>query len=149
MTVAVRALATRALGGVNSRKFVLRELQVGVLNGLGFAAIVGIIAGLWFGSRDLGLVIGIAIIVNLVAAGLAGALIPIALEKAGVDPAVASGPFVTTVTDIVGFFCVSGRCNLVVRAWVSGSTAWPGSCFRFRNQTFARSFKPLRGKVRR
>lgn len=112
MTVAVRALATRALGGSNARKFVLREFQVGVMNGLGFAAIVGIVAMLWFGSLDLGLVIGIAIIVNLVSAGLAGALIPIALEKAGVDPAVSSGTFVTTVTDIVGFFAFLGVATL-------------------------------------
>lgn len=112
MTVAVRALATRALGGGNARKFVLREFQVGVLNGLGFAAIVGVVASLWFGSADLGLVIGIAIIVNLVAAGLAGALIPIVLEKADVDPAVSSGTFVTTVTDIIGFFAFLGVATL-------------------------------------
>lgn len=112
MTVAVRALATRALGSSNVRRFILRELMVGVLNGLAFAIVMGSVAGLWFASPDLGFVMGIAIIVNLIAAGLAGVLVPVALERAGVDPAVASGPFVTTVTDIVGFFAFLGVATL-------------------------------------
>ena len=112
MTVAVRALATRALSGANVQRFVVREVLVGLMNGFAFALVMGIVAGVWFGSAELGGVMAIAIIVTLVAAGLAGVVIPLTLEKAGVDPAVASGPFVTTVTDIVGFFAFLGVATL-------------------------------------
>ncbi|MBN8534711.1 MAG: magnesium transporter [Rhizobiales bacterium] len=112
MTVAVRALATRALGGSGARKFVAREIRVGVLNGLAFALVMGVVAAIWFRSPELGAVMGIAIIVNLIAAAMAGVLIPLALDKAGVDPAVSSGTFVTTVTDIVGFFAFLGVATL-------------------------------------
>lgn len=112
MTVAVRALATHAFSGSGLRRFVLREGLVGLMNGLAFALVMGGVAAFWFGSAELGAVMGIAIIVNLFAAGLAGVMIPLTLEKAGVDPAVASGPFVTTVTDIVGFFAFLGVASL-------------------------------------
>lgn len=112
MTVAVRALATRAFGGSGARRFVAREIRVGLLNGVAFALVMGAVAAIWFKSVDLGLVMGIAIIVNLIAAALAGVLIPLALDRAGVDPAVASGPFVTTVTDMVGFFAFLGVATL-------------------------------------
>ncbi|MCA3597503.1 MAG: magnesium transporter [Methylobacterium sp.] len=112
MTVAVRALATRALGGSGARRFVAREIRVGLLNGVAFALVMGAVAALWFRSVDLGLVMGIAIIVNLIAAALAGVLVPLALDRIGVDPAVASGPFVTTVTDMVGFFAFLGVATL-------------------------------------
>lgn len=112
MTIAVRALATRAITGANAPRVVLREVMVGLMNGVAFAALMGCIAAFWFSNAQLGLVMGIAIIVNLFAAGLAGVLIPLTLEKAGVDPAVASGTFVTTVTDIVGFFAFLGVATL-------------------------------------
>lgn len=112
MTVAVRALATRALGGGGGRRFAIREVKVGLLNGLAFALVMGAVAAFWFKSPELGMVMGVAIIMNLVAAALAGVLIPLALDKAGYDPAVASGPFVTTVTDIVGFFAFLGVATL-------------------------------------
>lgn len=112
MTIAVRALATRAITGANTNRFVTREVMVGLMNGVAFALVMGCIAAFWFGNLQLGFVMGIAIIVNLVAAGLAGVVIPLTLEKVGVDPAVASGPFVTTVTDIVGFFAFLGVATL-------------------------------------
>lgn len=112
MTVAVRALATRDLGPWNMWRVIGREAAAGLLNGLGFALITGLFAALWFANRDLGLVIGLAMIVNLVAAALAGILVPISLDRAGLDPAVASGPFVTTVTDVVGFFSFLGIATL-------------------------------------
>lgn len=104
MTVAVRALATRELGAANAGRVILREFLVGILNGLAFAVITGIAAIAWFKVPGLGLVIGLAMICNLVAAALGGILIPLTLHRLGRDPAVASSPFVTTVTDIVGFF---------------------------------------------
>lgn len=104
MTVAVRALATRELIDSNARRVIKRELMVGLLNGLAFAVITGIAAYVWFRVPGLGLVIGLAMICNLIAAALGGILIPLTLHRLKFDPAVASSPFVTTVTDVVGFF---------------------------------------------
>jgi magnesium transporter len=112
MTVAVRALAMQDLGPANALRVILRESAVGVLNGLLFAAIMAAIAFFWFGSGQLGLVIGLAMIVNLFAAALAGILIPLAMEELGLDPAIASGVFVTTVTDVIGFFAFLGLAAL-------------------------------------
>ena len=112
MTVAVRALATQDLGPVNAVRVIVRESVVGLLNGLLFAGIMAAIVFFWFGSGPLGLVIALAMIVNLVAAALAGILIPLGLEELGLDPAIASGVFVTTVTDVVGFFAFLGLAAL-------------------------------------
>jgi magnesium transporter len=108
MTVAVRALATRDLDIYNASRIIRRELTVGFINGIVFAAVIGIVASLWFWNISLGLVIGSAMIVNMVCAALAGILIPLLLDRVGADPAIASGVFVTTVTDIVGFFAFLG-----------------------------------------
>ena len=112
MTVAVRALATRELGSNNAFRVVLREALVGLVNGLAFAIITGIAAVAWFKIPGLGVVIGLAIVVNLFAGALGGILIPMVLERAHADPAVASGTFVTTVTDVVGFFSFLGIATL-------------------------------------
>ncbi|MGC1695760.1 MAG: magnesium transporter [Pseudolabrys sp.] len=104
MTVAVRALATQDLSDANAKRVIMRELLVGLLNGVAFAVITGIAAYIWFRVPALGVVIGLAMVCNLVAAALGGILIPLALHRLRVDPAVASSPFVTTVTDVVGFF---------------------------------------------
>lgn len=108
MTVAVRALATRDIETINPLRFITREGLVGLTNGVLFAVIMGIVATLWFSNVQLGFIIGAAMIVNMVAAGLAGILIPLALDRFGADPAVASSVFVTTVTDVVGFFAFLG-----------------------------------------
>ena len=108
MTVAVRALATRDLGRVNAVRVVLRETLVGLLNGVMFAMIIGGVAYFWFGSGILGLVIAAAMVINMLVAGLFGILVPMALDTFDIDPAVASGAFVTTVTDVVGFFAFLG-----------------------------------------
>ena len=112
MTVAVRALATRELSSANAWRIIRREWMVGMLNGLGFALIMGVIAAAWFNVTDLGLVIGLAMMTVLAAAALGGILIPLALIRLGVDPAVSSGPFVTTITDVVGFFSFLGIATL-------------------------------------
>jgi magnesium transporter len=108
MTVAVRALATHSLDPYNMGRVVLRETYVGLVNGGAFALLMGVVAIVWFGSAGLGLVIGIAMVVNMLAAALAGILIPIILDRFKVDPAIASSVFVTTVTDVVGFFAFLG-----------------------------------------
>ncbi len=114
MTVAVRALATRDLTGSNAWRVIRRESMAGFLSGCLFAVVMGIVGYLWFGSIDIGLVIAAAMVVNLLVAGASGVLVPIALEKAGVDPALASGTFVTTVTDVVGFFAFLGLASVVL-----------------------------------
>ena len=112
MTIAVRALATGDLVASNAMRVIIRELLVGLLNGLAFAVITGVAAYAWFKVPGLGIVIGLAMICNLVAAALGGILIPLALHRLGRDPAVASSPFVTTVTDVVGFFSFLGIATL-------------------------------------
>jgi magnesium transporter len=112
MTVAVRALATRELSSANAWRIIRRELWVGVLNGLSFALIMGLIASAWFHVPDLGGVIALAMVTVLVAAALGGILVPLILVRLGVDPAVSSGPFVTTITDVVGFFAFLGIATL-------------------------------------
>lgn len=112
MAVAVRALATRELGRVNARRVIIREASVGLINGVVLAALLALVVYLVFGKGTLGIVIAAAMIFNLFAAALAGILIPLALDRLGFDPAVASGVFVTTVTDIVGFFAFLGLATL-------------------------------------
>jgi magnesium transporter len=112
MTVAVRALATRELGSNNAFRVVIREALVGLVNGLAFAIITGVAAVAWFKIPGLGVVIGLAMLCNLVAGALGGILIPMVLERVRADPAVASGTFVTTVTDVVGFFSFLGIATL-------------------------------------
>ncbi len=108
MTVAVRALATRDLGRGNMFRVIVRETSVGLINGVAFGIIMGLVALAWFGVGKLGIVIATAMVFNLLAAALAGILIPLALEHYGYDPAVSSGVFVTTVTDVIGFFAFLG-----------------------------------------
>jgi len=112
MTVAVRALATRELRASNARRVIARELLVGLFNGVVFAVIMAAVVFARFGIADLGYVIALAMVINLVAAALGGILIPLTLNRLNVDPAVSSGPFVTTVTDVVGFFAFLGIASL-------------------------------------
>jgi magnesium transporter len=112
MTVVVRALAVRELSSANAWRTVLREVLVGVVNGLAFAVITGVAAVAWFKVPQLGVVIGLAMLCNLIAGALGGILIPLVLDRSGADPAVASGVFVTTVTDVVGFFSFLGIATL-------------------------------------
>ena len=114
LTVAVRAIATKDLTSSNMWRVIRREVFVGLINGLVFALIMGVVGLIWFGSPTLGYVIAAAMVINMVVAGLAGTAIPVLLEKFGIDPALASGAFVTTVTDVVGFFAFLGLAALVL-----------------------------------
>ncbi|MEM9751056.1 MAG: magnesium transporter, partial [Pseudomonadota bacterium] len=114
LTVAVRALAMKDLTASNAARLIGREVLVGGVNGLLFAIIMGLFAGLWFQSGALGMVVAGAMIINLLCAGLAGILVPLSLQKAGADPALASTVFVTTVTDVVGFFVFLGLAATVL-----------------------------------
>ncbi len=114
LTVAVRAIATRDLTSANVWRVIRKEALVGLVNGLIFAVAMGLVGWVWFGTPMLGLVIAVAMVINLIVAGLAGTMIPVLLEKFGIDPALASGAFVTTVTDVVGFFAFLGLAAMVL-----------------------------------
>jgi magnesium transporter len=117
MTVTVRGLAMRELDSSRMRRLIMREILVGVLNGLIFALLIGLMTWLRFFNPGLGIVIGLAMIINMVAAGTAGVLIPLTLNRMKIDPAVSSSVFVTTVTDVVGFFGFLGLAALWMRVF--------------------------------
>jgi magnesium transporter len=108
LTVMVRAIATRQVGRRNFRRILGKEVIVGLVNGILFASLAGVLAGVWFDSIGIGGVIAAAMVINLLVAALAGALIPIGLRKLGADPAIASSVFLTTATDVVGFLAFLG-----------------------------------------
>ena len=112
VTVAVRAIALRQLDAVSTRNFVIREGLVALLNGLLFAVLAAAVSFVWFGDLEIATVMAVAMFANLLIAGLSGTLVPIGLLRAGVDPAVASSVFVTTITDVVGFFVFLGLAAL-------------------------------------
>ncbi|MGB3148919.1 MAG: magnesium transporter [Paracoccaceae bacterium] len=114
LTVAVRALATKDLTASNAQRVVRREAVVGALNGLIFALIMTVVGLMLYGSVQLGVVVGIAMVINQVVAALAGILVPLTLEKFDFDPALASGTFVTTTTDIIGFFAFLGLASVIL-----------------------------------
>ncbi len=103
LTIAVRALATKDLTAANALRIIRREVMVGLLNGLIFAVIIGAIGMVWYQSGLLGVVLGLAMVFNMLVAGVCGILVPLGLDKFGLDPALASAVFVTTITDIIGF----------------------------------------------
>lgn len=114
LAVAVRSLATRSLTAANARRVVLRELGAGVLNGLALAVILGMAAMLILGDPWLGLILGLAMICNQIVAALGGVLVPLGMNRLGLDPALASGTFVTTLTDVMGFLAFLGFATLLL-----------------------------------
>ncbi|MBB4286783.1 magnesium transporter [Roseospira goensis] len=114
LTIAVRALATKELTAANATRIVGKEVAIGLINGLVFAVLTGAVSWVWFGNPAIGVVIGAAMIINMVAAGLAGIAIPLVLDRLKVDPAVSSGVFLTTVTDVVGFFAFLGLAAVFI-----------------------------------
>lgn len=114
LTVTVRALATKDVSAANAARLVGKEGVVGLANGVVFALITGTVVLLWFGDVRLAAVIGGAMVVNMVVAGLAGILIPLGLDRLGIDPAIAATVFLTTVTDVVGFFIFLGLAAVVL-----------------------------------
>lgn len=114
LTVTVRALATKELTGSNAYRVISKEVIVGVFNGIIFAVLAGAVAWIWFQSVELGAVIAAAMVINMIVAGFSGAVIPIALERFGADPAIASTVFLTTMTDVVGFFAFLSLAALVL-----------------------------------
>ena len=114
LTVAVRALATHDLTAANASRIVFKEMLVGLANGVLFAVMVTVVGGLWFGMPELGLVVGLATFFTMTVGTVAGILVPLGLDKSGIDPAIASSVFVTTVTDVAGFFSFLGLVALLL-----------------------------------
>lgn len=114
LTVAVRAIAMKELTPTNAWRNVGKEVAVGLINGAVFAVVIGISAWVWFDSPALGGVIGLAIVINLIAAGLTGSALPVLLQRLGLDPAVASSAFLTAVTDVVGFYAFLGLAAILL-----------------------------------
>jgi magnesium transporter len=114
-TVIVRAIALGDLTLANTRKVLAREALIGVANGVGTGLVAAVIAYLWKGHGLLGLILGLAMITNMLVAALAGTLIPVALKQMRVDPAVATGVIVTTFTDCAGFLSFLGLATLLIR----------------------------------
>ena len=112
LTLIIRGLALRQIGDSNAMRLIIQELSVGMLNGAVWAVIVAIVAGIWFQNAGIGFLLGCAMIINLLCAALAGASIPLILHKIGIDPALAGGVLLTTVTDVVGFMAFLGLATL-------------------------------------
>ena len=114
LTVVIRGMSMGTISGGNVRNVLIKESLVGVLNGLLWAAVTATIAAIWFQNLHLGLVIACAMLVNLIMGAIAGVLIPTLLEKVNIDPALAGGVALTTVTDVVGYFSVLGLATLLL-----------------------------------
>lgn len=112
LTLVVRGLALRQVSHSNARQLLFKELSVGIVNGVVWAFVVACIASLWFQDTSLGMLLGGAMVINLVCAALAGASIPLMLDKMGIDPALAGGVLLTTVTDCVGFMAFLGLATI-------------------------------------
>ena len=113
LAVTIRAIATKELSSSNINKIIGKEFFIGVLNGIIFAIITGVVVQLWFKQIDLSIIIAASMVLNMIVAGLFGILIPVALKKMKIDPALASSVFVTTVTDVIGFLSFLGIGSLV------------------------------------
>ena len=114
LTVTVRQMALGEIDYQDAKKIIYKEVMISVVNGLLFAAVIGVVAYLWFNIPLLGVVIAISMIINLFSAGFFGAVIPIVLQKKGIDPAIGSTVILTTVTDVVGFFSFLGLATLIL-----------------------------------
>lgn len=112
LTISIRGLALGQLSKANTRSLMLKEGAIGILNGLIWACVVSAIAVLWFKDISLGIIIGLAMAINLIIAAISGALIPVTLKQLGIDPAIAGGVVLTTVTDVVGFMTFLGLATL-------------------------------------
>ena len=108
LAVTIRALATKELSSGNINQIVTKEFVIGILNGIIFAIITGVIVQLWFKEFNLSILIAVSMILNMIVAGLFGILVPVSLKKFNIDPAIASSVFVTTITDVIGFLSFLG-----------------------------------------
>jgi len=114
LTLVIRGMALGHIGSANAKRILIKELAVGGLNGLLWAIVVAVVSSVWFGNYMIGLIIAAAMLINLVAAALAGATIPLLMRRMGIDPALSSSVVLTTITDVVGFFAFLGLATLIL-----------------------------------
>jgi magnesium transporter len=114
LTLAIRGLALGQLGSSNYRSLIKKEIAIGIVNGLVWALVVASFSIIWFENFNIGAIIGIALVVNLIAGAFAGAVIPILLRQLGIDPAIAGGVILTTFTDVIGIIAFLGLATLVL-----------------------------------
>jgi magnesium transporter len=114
LTIAIRGLALGQLGSSNYRSLIKKEISVGLVNGLIWALVVATLSVIWFGNYAIGAIIAFALVVNLIAGALAGAVIPVVLRQLGIDPAIAGGVVLTTVTDVIGIIAFLGLATVVL-----------------------------------
>ncbi|HHA18325.1 MAG TPA: magnesium transporter [Methylophaga sp.] len=114
LTLVIRSMALGQLNDKNQRWLLRKELSVGAINGVIWAIAIAFVTSLWFSNIELGILIGVAIIINLIAAALAGVTIPLMLKQFGIDPALSGGVLLTTVTDVVGFVAFLGFATLFI-----------------------------------
>ena len=112
LTIAIRGIALGQIAKTNVKPLLIKELSIGILNGIFWSCVVAIVVILWFGKLSLGVIIGASMIINLIIAAFAGATIPIILKRYGIDPAIAGGVILTTVTDVVGFVTFLGLATI-------------------------------------
>jgi len=112
LTLVIRGIALGQIGLANARSLMIKELYVGALNGVFWALVVALVAYAWFDDLLLGAIIALAIVINLITAALAGALVPLGLNKLKIDPALAGGVILTTVTDVIGFWAFLGLASI-------------------------------------
>ena len=112
LTIVIRGITLGQVGNANARRLLVKELAVGAVNGIIWAMVIAAVADAWFDNFELSVIIALAILVNLVFAALAGATIPIILKKLNIDPALAGGVILTTVTDVIGFFAFLGLATI-------------------------------------
>ena len=114
MTLITRGIALGQVERANARWLLTKEIAVALLNGMVYASIVSVLAFLWYRDWQIAGIIFAAMMVNLIAASLAGVLVPLSLRRLGVDPAVAGGVIVTTVTDVIGFASLLGLGTMLL-----------------------------------
>jgi len=114
LTLVIRGLALGQVGKTNTRWLMAKELMVGVINGLTWAAVVALVAVFWFGDWEIGGIIAAALVLNLIAAALAGVTIPVVMKRVGIDPALAGSVVLTTVTDVIGFLAFLGLATMLI-----------------------------------
>ena len=108
LAVTIRSIATKELTSGNIAKIITKEFIIGILNGIIFAIITGLIVQLWFKEINLSILISITMVLNMIVAGLFGILVPVSLKKLNIDPAISSSVLVTTITDVIGFLSFLG-----------------------------------------
>ncbi len=116
LTLVIRGLALHQISSSNAMSFLFKELSVGAVNGIVWSIVVAMIAAAWFSNMPLGIMLGAAMVINLSCAALAGVLIPLFLQKRGIDPALAGGVLLTTVTDVIGFMSFLGLATIFLLA---------------------------------